>query len=162
MPYADPDRRREFMREWMRWKRATDPRYREYFAAYARDPNRAEARRNISARRHANERARHFQVEGELALDEVADLFASMPACVYCGSADRLELDHVVPMSRGGLNRPENVVIACCPCNRKKYTGTHPDRWSTQHDACVRCGESWRPHRGRGLCRACHQRKEAA
>jgi 5-methylcytosine-specific restriction endonuclease McrA len=129
MPYADPERRREFMREWMRWKRATDPRYQAYFAAYAR---------------------------------EVAALFTAMPACVYCGSADRLELDHVVPMSRGGTNRPENVVIACCPCNRRKFTGTHPDRWATQHDACVRCGESWRPHRGRGLCRACHQRKQAA
>ena len=40
--------------------------------------------------------------------------------CVYCGSAGRLTLDHVVPRSRGGDSVWENVVTACAPCNLKK------------------------------------------
>ena len=40
--------------------------------------------------------------------------------CVYCGSAGRLTLDHVVPRSRGGQSVWENVVTACAPCNHRK------------------------------------------
>ena len=40
--------------------------------------------------------------------------------CVYCGSAGRLTLDHVIPRSRGGDSVWENVVTSCAPCNLKK------------------------------------------
>ena len=43
--------------------------------------------------------------------------------CAYCGArlpALRLTRDHVVPISRGGLNIWMNVVTACRPCNQKK------------------------------------------
>lgn len=43
--------------------------------------------------------------------------------CVYCGrsSADSLlEVDHVTPRSVGGLDDPENLVVACQSCNRGK------------------------------------------
>jgi 5-methylcytosine-specific restriction endonuclease McrA len=40
--------------------------------------------------------------------------------CVYCGSAGRLTLDHVVPRSRGGDSVWENVVTSCGPCNMRK------------------------------------------
>ena len=40
--------------------------------------------------------------------------------CVYCGSAGRLTLDHVVPRSRGGDSVWENVVTSCAPCNLRK------------------------------------------
>jgi len=39
---------------------------------------------------------------------------------VYCGSAGRLTLDHVVPRSRGGDSVWENVVTSCAPCNLRK------------------------------------------
>jgi 5-methylcytosine-specific restriction endonuclease McrA len=47
--------------------------------------------------------------------------------CVYCGR-HRSELrgrqfltrDHVLPISRGGDNRWENVVTSCSPCNNRK------------------------------------------
>ena len=41
-------------------------------------------------------------------------------ACVYCGAADRLSLDHVIPRSKGGEDTPENLVTACQPCNSSK------------------------------------------
>jgi 5-methylcytosine-specific restriction endonuclease McrA len=41
--------------------------------------------------------------------------------CAYCGLGDRpLQRDHVIPLSRGGLDHPANVVPACGPCNSAK------------------------------------------
>lgn len=40
--------------------------------------------------------------------------------CQYCGSKADLTFDHVVPRSRGGMTRWDNVLTACAPCNLKK------------------------------------------
>lgn len=47
--------------------------------------------------------------------------------CQYCGRAsyelrprESLTRDHVIPVSRGGLNVWTNVVTACSPCNTRK------------------------------------------
>ena len=40
--------------------------------------------------------------------------------CQYCGRKDDLTFDHLVPRSRGGLTRWDNVVAACAPCNLAK------------------------------------------
>jgi hypothetical protein len=41
--------------------------------------------------------------------------------CLYCGKENvPLNLDHVEPKSRGGSDRPSNLVLACIPCNEKK------------------------------------------
>lgn len=44
--------------------------------------------------------------------------------CQYCGSTDRLTLDHVLPKSRGGKDTWENLVAACVPCNNRKGSRT--------------------------------------
>jgi 5-methylcytosine-specific restriction endonuclease McrA len=47
--------------------------------------------------------------------------------CQYCGkvfSQKGLNLDHVVPLSRGGDSRWENVVCACIGCNTRKGNRT--------------------------------------
>jgi 5-methylcytosine-specific restriction endonuclease McrA len=44
-------------------------------------------------------------------------------ACQYCNEQPgkaHLTIDHVLPRSRGGETRWENVVTACGPCNRRK------------------------------------------
>jgi 5-methylcytosine-specific restriction endonuclease McrA len=40
--------------------------------------------------------------------------------CVYCGSTRNLTLDHVVPRSKGGGHRWDNLVTACRKCNAQK------------------------------------------
>ena len=41
--------------------------------------------------------------------------------CAYCGVKDTpLEIEHIVPKSRGGSNRVSNLAIACVPCNQAK------------------------------------------
>jgi 5-methylcytosine-specific restriction endonuclease McrA len=41
--------------------------------------------------------------------------------CAYCGKKDTpLEIDHIVPKSRGGSNRISNLCLACHECNQGK------------------------------------------
>jgi hypothetical protein len=41
--------------------------------------------------------------------------------CRYCGGAEGgICVDHVVPLSCGGTNDPDNLVVACIPCNSSK------------------------------------------
>lgn len=46
-------------------------------------------------------------------------------ACVYCGVTDvPLEVEHLIPKSRGGTNRVSNLALACHPCNQTKGVRT--------------------------------------
>jgi 5-methylcytosine-specific restriction endonuclease McrA len=143
MPYRDPDQRRAYGREWIkrnpdkareamrRWRsrhpadhsedsRAYYRRHRErlarYFAEYQR--THLELRRQLSARRRARklQAAGSFTVGEWLALVELWD-----GCCAYCGARAPLEIDHRVPLARGGSNSIDNILPACGPCNRRKY-----------------------------------------
>jgi 5-methylcytosine-specific restriction endonuclease McrA len=53
--------------------------------------------------------------------------------CAYCGKKDiPLEIEHIIPKTRGGSNRVLNLSLACHTCNQKKGDQTaaefgHPD-----------------------------------
>lgn len=40
--------------------------------------------------------------------------------CLACGSAENIQIDHVLPVSKGGLNVIENYQPLCRSCNAKK------------------------------------------
>lgn len=41
--------------------------------------------------------------------------------CVYCDRSDtRLEVEHIIPRSRGGRNRTDDLTASCAPCNRAR------------------------------------------
>jgi len=41
--------------------------------------------------------------------------------CVYCGKKETvLQIEHLVPKSRGGSDRVDNLTLACQPCNQRK------------------------------------------
>jgi 5-methylcytosine-specific restriction endonuclease McrA len=55
--------------------------------------------------------------------DVVRQLAQQNNACYYCGvdlQATVFEVDHYIPLSKGGSNGPDNIVIACRFCNRSK------------------------------------------
>lgn len=45
--------------------------------------------------------------------------------CKYCGvlTGPDAEIDHVIPLSKGGTNELDNLVTACRPCNQAKRDG---------------------------------------
>lgn len=47
--------------------------------------------------------------------------------CIYCGNTPPsvlLEVDHIIPVSKGGKNNEENLVCSCFDCNRGKSDKT--------------------------------------
>lgn len=49
--------------------------------------------------------------------------------CRYCGAgldAASVTFDHIFPRSRGGGDKPDNLVVCCMPCNLRKSDRT-PD-----------------------------------
>ena len=62
--------------------------------------------------------------------------------CVYCGRSTfdvELEVDHVIPKSKGGSNDPVNLVTACFDCNRSKSNSLISE--SKTADFCVENSE---------------------
>ena len=39
------------------------------------------------------------------------------------GSPERMTIDHIVPVSRGGLTEATNLRLACYSCNQEKGAG---------------------------------------
>ena len=40
--------------------------------------------------------------------------------CAKCGSQERLEFDHIIPLAMGGSNTARNLQLLCESCNRLK------------------------------------------
>lgn len=76
--------------------------------------------RKIRAAEEAVEGARRERIPDEVRLSVWT---RDDGRCVRCGAEEDLQFDHVIPVSRGGGNAPENVQILCGPCNRAKSSG---------------------------------------
>jgi 5-methylcytosine-specific restriction endonuclease McrA len=48
-------------------------------------------------------------------------------SCAYCGSKVLIEIDHRIPLARGGSNLIDNILPACRSCNRRKRTKTEEE-----------------------------------
>jgi hypothetical protein len=40
--------------------------------------------------------------------------------CVFCGTLDNLQVDHLIPRSRGGCDSADNTVWSCLSCNASR------------------------------------------
>lgn len=59
--------------------------------------------------------------KGNLTRIQLEELLkASDYKCNYCGSPNKLEFDHIVPLSKGGTNQIDNIQILCRSCNASK------------------------------------------
>lgn len=117
---ANPDRARELVASW---REANRDRERETRRAY-RDANR-DAIRALNNRRKARER--NVEVNDLTAAQWVSIVAAYEGRCAYCATTpDRITMDHVIPISKGGNHTASNVVPACGPCNFAKGDGPAP------------------------------------
>lgn len=44
--------------------------------------------------------------------------------CAYCGKRNPFTKDHIIPKSRGGSDRNDNLVWCCMRCNSRKRART--------------------------------------
>lgn len=77
-------------------------------------------------------RARRVAAPGNHTAADIAAQYTSQRGmCWWCGA--KLEgvyqVDHLVPLSRGGGNDPSNLVCACASCNQSK-SNKLPHEWS--------------------------------
>ena len=76
--------------------------------------------------------ATKYGARGDYNPDDVWALGASQDwLCAYCETPlfGIFDVDHMIPISRGGSNGVENLAIACPPCNRSKSYKTAEEFW---------------------------------
>lgn len=68
---------------------------------------------------------RRYRMSGHVSLADWREIKSRYgDRCAYCGRGGKLEMDHRIPLSRGGLHSPSNIAPACRSCNASKYTMT--------------------------------------
>jgi 5-methylcytosine-specific restriction endonuclease McrA len=148
MPFADPEKRRAYGRDWMkrnperareamrRWReRHPDIHAAETRARYARDPKRFQERTDASPNRpavrramHERRRARAVGAGPSFTAAEWTELVeAHGNRCAYDGAPGPLHADHRLPLKRGGTNVIENILPACARCNLRKHLMTEEE-----------------------------------
>lgn len=54
--------------------------------------------------------------------------------CCYCGSTSKLEIDHIIPLSKGGRHDENNFQVLCRSCNAKKKDKFDYDKFFKKGD----------------------------
>lgn len=73
-------------------------------------------------------RAKRVSAPGRYTAEDVLSRYKAQKGCCYwCGDelGQDYQVDHALPLSRGGTNWPENIVISCASCNMKKGASLH-------------------------------------
>jgi len=63
---------------------------------------------------------RSGEIEWSSSIREYVKERERLDECIYCGAKGNLSVDHLIPLSRGGLDTPDNAVMACRSCNSSK------------------------------------------
>jgi len=93
-----------------------------------------EAFREKCRRRQARRRARKMAADGTFSAADINALFdAQGGRCNGCEEpfAPKFEIDHIVPLARGGTQFPSNLQLLCRSCNARKGALTM-EEWVAQ------------------------------
>lgn len=75
----------------------------------------------VSAVSSHSRRAGAYGVIDTLTLEEWGEVLIQTDwKCAMCGSDREIEIEHMIPLSRGGGNTKENVCVLCADCNGRK------------------------------------------
>lgn len=122
--------------QWAAWKVANPERAKDIQRRY-RARHRVRENARISAyqklypekclARRQNRRAREVNAEGSFTTQDIYNLWLDQEGrCAYCGCAinyrgkGKFQIDHVMPLVKGGTNYPSNLALCCKPCNQSK------------------------------------------
>lgn len=112
--------------EWQRqWNAKHPEKIKEYNAKYPKMyPEKYTAKAEL---RHA----RKMSAPGDGVTEEqwhyVLELYGRQ--CLKCRETERITMDHVVPLSRGGAHDVSNIQPLCMSCNCRKHTTTADYRY---------------------------------
>lgn len=126
---CDPDDLREAARRWQAehpetgraWRLNNPERVREYRSRNYHKYREARIANSSKAR------AKRMAAEGDWNSHDVYLIIKSQSGkCYYCDNkvghgGVPWHVDHFIPLSRGGTNYPENLVVACASCNLRKH-----------------------------------------
>ena len=90
-----------------------DKQFREFVTDYVHNPANIHYETDKKPERIAWERVRNERSRLVFKRDE--------HCCSSCGSTEYLEIDHIIPLARGGSNELDNLQILCRSCNRRKW-----------------------------------------
>lgn len=79
----------------------------------------------------SNLKARRKKADGRHTAQDIKDLFTKQNGrCLGCSADLSLgyNVDHIMPLSKGGTDWPENLQLLCVSCNRRKGRKL-PDQW---------------------------------
>lgn len=97
---------------------------REYFRAWI-EKNREAVNSRSRAWNKANRAYKNFSQQkrraaGVMTYDQWKAMIDAAGSCNSCGTTERLEVDHIHPVSLGGLTEPGNLQVLCRTCNARK------------------------------------------
>ena len=93
----------------------------------------------IASKLKEKQRRRELEKQVQMELIDSGELFGDQPKrppiprevvdavyrrdgarCVYCASTENLQLDHIIPFSKGGATSLDNLQLLCQKCNLEK------------------------------------------
>lgn len=108
-------RRQQSRAKYLKYREKIRKRHKEW-----REKNRAKSLQYWHAHR-----TRKFGPDADLTAEQwLVILNTAGHKCVYCGTTEALEVEHIVPVSRGGRHTASNVEPACRRCNGRKSNKT--------------------------------------
>lgn len=118
--------------------RKNSPEYKALLKAEHEERLRKE-KAEIASKLKEKQRRRELEEQVRMELIDSGELFGDQPKrppiprevvdavyrrdgarCVYCGSTENLQLDHIIPFSKGGATSLENLQLLCQKCNLEK------------------------------------------
>ena len=129
-----PEAKREHDRQWAKAK---------WWLEYQTKPELRLYTRQKSKRRKALQRE---QTAHQISAKDIRARFRQFGSCcAYCGASGDMEIEHVVPISKGGTHAMGNIVPACHDCNSSKRAKEVESWYRAQSTFCEK--------RWRKICR---------
>jgi 5-methylcytosine-specific restriction endonuclease McrA len=103
------------------WRNANRERHIENARRWAQE-NREQYNENMTRAAHKR-RARLESIGGSYTQEEWIEVLVRFDnLCAKCARPSKLEVDHIIPISKGGSNYIGNIQPLCRSCNAKKWT----------------------------------------
>lgn len=114
---------------------------REYKRVYQKRYNKTE-KGNASLRAKNIRRNRHNGTGDLTAMQWQGILELFEFRCAYCGSTEKLSMEHIIPVSKGGALTKANIIVACQHCNSSRGNKKF-DEWLTHIPESSRAKILW-------------------